>query len=440
MIKAIRGMRDILPPESSRWQWVESVAREVFDLYGYKEIRLPLLERTELFARSIGADTDIVAKEMYTFPDRKGELLTLRPEATASVLRAVLENRLDKGAGVKKFYTMGPMFRYERPQKGRFRQFYQINCEAFGGEAPELDVEVILLLLQILKRLLLGEMRLLINSLGGPECQEKFKAALGLFLINKEGLCEDCQRRRTTNPLRVLDCKSAHCQKILQSAPVMRDYLCSTCAAHFARVLERLDYFKVAYVVQPRLVRGLDYYTHTAFEVVAAGLGAQDAVAGGGRYNGLAKELGGPDLPAVGFAIGEDRLLEVLPEDFGQDHRPRIFVAALGEAARERAFTVVQELRRKNLAGEMDFEGRSLKAQMTLADRLNAAYVVILGEQELATGLAQVRSMRNYAPQAKDTADLTEVQGGRLQVKQVQVRFEELVGYLAEKIGRQAEF
>jgi histidyl-tRNA synthetase len=440
MIKAIRGMRDILPPESSRWQWVESVAREVFDLYGYKEIRLPLLERTELFARSIGADTDIVAKEMYTFEDRKGESLTLRPEATASVLRAVLENRLDKGAGVKKFYTMGPMFRYERPQKGRFRQFYQINCEALGGEAPELDVEVILLLLQILKRLLLGEMRLLINSLGGPECQEKFKAALGLFLINKEGLCEDCQRRRTTNPLRVLDCKSAHCQGILQNAPVIRDYLCSACAAHFARVLERLDYFKVAYVVQPRLVRGLDYYTHTAFEVVAAGLGAQDAVAGGGRYNGLAKELGGPDLPAVGFAIGEDRLLEVLPEDFGQDHRPRIFVAALGEAAREKAFTVVQELRRQDLAGEMDFEGRSLKAQMTLADRLNAAYVVILGDREMEKGLAQVRSMRNFAAQAKDTANLTEVQGGRLEVKQEQVRFEELVGYLAEKIGRQAEF
>jgi histidyl-tRNA synthetase len=434
MIKAIRGMRDILPPESSRWQWVEAVAREVFDLYGYKEIRLPLLERTELFARSIGADTDIVAKEMYTFPDRKGDSLTLRPEATASVLRAVLENRLDKGAGVKKYYTMGPMFRYERPQKGRFRQFYQINCEAFGGEAPELDVEVILLLWQILKRLLLGEMRLLINSLGCPECQEKFKAALGLFLINREGLCQDCQRRRRTNPLRVLDCKSAHCQGILQKAPVIRDFLCPACAAHFARVRERLDYFKVAYEVQPRLVRGLDYYTRTAFEVVAAGLGAQDAVAGGGRYNGLARELGGPDLPAVGFAIGEDRLLEVLPEDFGQDHRPRIFVAALGEAARERAFIMVQDLRRRNLAGEMDFEGRSLKAQMTLADRLNAAYVVILGERELATGLAQVRPMRHLTSPAKDAADLTEVQGGRLQVQQEQVRFEELVDYLAGKI------
>ena len=425
MIKAIRGMRDILPPDTSRWQWVESVAREVFDLYGYREIRLPLLERTELFARAIGNETDIVAKEMYTFPDRKGDSLTLRPEATASVLRAVLENRLEKDAGVKKLYTMGPMFRYERPQKGRFRQFYQINCEAYGVDAPELDVEVILLLLHLLKRLLLGEMRLLINSLGCPDCQVKFKAALGLFLINREGLCDDCQRRRTTNPLRVLDCKSVHCQEILHNAPVIKDYLCPDCAAHFARVQELLNRFNVAYEVQPKLVRGLDYYTRTAFEVVAVGLGAQDAVAGGGRYNGLAKELGGPDLPAIGFAIGEDRLLEVLPQDLGANQQNRVFVAALGELARDRAFTLVEELRRKNLAGEMDFDGRSLKAQMTLADRLNANYVVILGDKELETGAAQVRPMRKLAAQG----------GGRAPVEQEQVPFEGLVEYLLKKIN-----
>jgi len=428
MIKAIRGMRDILPPDTSRWQWVESVAREVFDLYGYREIRLPLLERTELFARAIGNETDIVAKEMYTFPDRKGDSLTLRPEATASVLRAVLENRLEKDAGVKKLYTMGPMFRYERPQKGRFRQFYQINCEAYGLDAPELDVEVILLLLHLLKRLLLGEMRLLINSLGCPDCQVKFKAALGLFLINREGLCDDCLRRRTTNPLRVLDCKSVHCQEILHNAPVIKDYLCPDCAAHFARVQELLDRFNVAYEVQPKLVRGLDYYTRTAFEVVALGLGAQDAVAGGGRYNGLAKELGGPDLPAIGFAIGEDRLLEVLPQDVGADQQNRVFVAALGELARDRAFTLVEELRRKNLAGEMDFDGRSLKAQMTLADRLNATYVVILGDKELETGAAQVRPMRKLAAQG----------GGRSPVEQEQVPFEGLVDYLLKKINSTA--
>jgi histidyl-tRNA synthetase len=434
MLKAIRGMRDILPPETARWQWVESVAREVFDLYGYKEIRLPLLERTELFARSIGADTDIVAKEMYTFPDRKGDSLTLRPEATASVLRAVLENRLEKGAGVKKFYTLGPMFRYERPQKGRFRQFFQINCEAYGVEAPELDVEVILLLMHLLKRLLPGELRLLVNSLGCPGCQQKFKGALGLFLINREGLCEDCQRRRTTNPLRVLDCKSAHCQAILQNAPVIRDYLCADCAAHFARVLTLLDRFAVAYEVRPKLVRGLDYYTRTAFEVAAVGLGAQDAVAGGGRYNGLARELGGPDLPAIGFAIGQDRLMEVLPQDFGQETPHLVFVAALGEPARERAFTVVQDLRRKNLAAQMDFDGRSLKAQMTLADRLGAAYVVILGERELEEGTAQVRPMRSVAGRAEAGAKPVEVEGGRLSVSQEKVRFEDLADYLIKRI------
>jgi histidyl-tRNA synthetase len=393
MIKAIRGMRDLLPPETSRWQRLEDAARQVFHLYGYRELRLPLIERTELFARSIGADTDIVAKEMYTFADRRGDSVTLRPEATASVLRAVLENGLAKGGGVKKYYTLGPMFRYERPQKGRYRQFHQINCEALGLDAPELDVEVILLLLDILKRVKLGEMRLLVNSLGCPECQAKFKAGLGLFLINKEGLCDDCRRRRETNPLRVLDCKSLHCREILQHAPVLRDYLCRDCAAHFARVLGLLQRFGVAYVEAPRLVRGLDYYTRTAFEVTAPGLGAQDAVAGGGRYNRLAQELGGPDLPGVGFAIGEDRLLEVLPADLGQDSGPEVFVAALGEAARDRALALLKELRDRGLAGEMDFGGRSLKAQLSLADRLQATFTVLLGDRELETGLAQVRRM-----------------------------------------------
>jgi len=409
MIKAIRGMRDLLPPETARWQWVEQVAREVFVLYGYREIRLPLLERTELFARSIGADTDIVGKEMYSFTDRKGESLTLRPEATASVLRAVLENGLDKGGGVKKLYTLGPMFRYERPQKGRYRQFYQINCEAYGVEAPELDAEVILLLLNILKRLQLGEMRLLINSLGCPECQVKFKAALGLFLISREGLCEDCQRRRTTNPLRVLDCKSVHCKEILKDAPVIRDYLCADCAAHFARVLELLSRFGVAYEEQPRLVRGLDYYTRTAFEVVAPGLGAQDAVAGGGRYNGLSQELGGPVLPAVGFAIGEDRLLEVLPRDpLCQDPEFKVFLAALGGAARDRAFALLQELRQHDIAAEMDLEGRSLKAQMSVADRLRADCVIIIGEKELTDNKAQVRDMTDAHQQSISFAGIVD--------------------------------
>ena len=257
-------------------------------------------------------------------------------------------------------------------------------------DAPELDAEVILLLLDILTRLQLGEMRLLINSLGCPDCQVKFKAALGLFLISREGLCEDCQRRRETNPLRVLDCKSVHCKEILKDAPVIRDYLCPDCAAHFARVLELLKRFGVPYEEQPKLVRGLDYYTRTAFEVVAAGLGAQDAVAGGGRYNGLSQELGGPALPAIGFAIGEDRLLEVLPKELGQENRFKVFLAALGEPARDKAFHLMQELRQRRVAAEMDLEGRSLKAQMTQANRYGAAYTVILGDRELETGEAQI--------------------------------------------------
>jgi histidyl-tRNA synthetase len=406
MIKAIRGMKDLLPPETAKWQHIEQVARQVFDLYGYQELRLPLLERTELFARSIGADTDIVAKEMYTFADRHGDSLTLRPEATAQVVRAVLENRLDKGAGVKKFYTIGPMFRYERPQKGRYRQFHQINCEALGSDAPELDAEVIFMLIDILNRLKIEQVRLLLNSLGCPECQVDFKARLSLFLAAQEGWCEDCRRRRDTNPLRVLDCKSQHCQDLLQPGPLMRDCLCEACAAHYARVLELLGKAGVAYEEQPRLVRGLDYYTRTAFEVAAVGLGSQDAVAGGGRYNGLARDLGGPDLPSIGFAIGEDRLVEILPADLGQGQPEKIFLAALGAAARQRALALLQELRQQGLAAEMDFDDRSLKAQMSLAHRLGATYTVILGERELAQGQATLRHMATGAQEQVPLPDL----------------------------------
>jgi histidyl-tRNA synthetase len=393
MIRAIRGMKDILPPETSRWQWVETRARETFELYGYREIRLPLLERTELFARSIGADTDIVAKEMYTFTDRRGDSLTLRPEATAQVVRACLENGLMQRAGVGKFYLIGPMFRYERPQKGRYRQFHQINCEALGSDAPELDAEVILMLLDLLGKVGVKNLRLVINSLGCPECTVDFKAQLRLYLKAQEGWCDDCRRRLETNPLRVLDCKSQYCQALLAGAPTMEDSLCEDCSRHYKRVLSLLDGAGQAYVKNSHLVRGLDYYTRTAFEVTAVGLGAQDSVAGGGRYNGLARELGGSDLPGLGFAIGEDRLLEVLPQEVGPDNLALTFLAALGDAARERAFFLLQEIRARGLPAAMDFEGRSLKSQMSLADRLGAAMVVILGDQEMAAGTAVLRHM-----------------------------------------------
>jgi histidyl-tRNA synthetase len=363
------------------------------------------LERTELFARSIGADTDIVAKEMYTFTDRHGDSVTLRPEATAQVVRAFLENGLAKSAGVKKYYLMGPMFRYERPQKGRYRQFHQINCEALGSDAPELDVEVILLLLDLLARLGLEKLRLLINSLGCPACQVDFKAELKLFLFSKEGWCPDCQRRRAVNALRVFDCKSAHCQALLSGAPTLKGSLCPECAGHYARVLSLLDRFAVSYEEQPRLVRGLDYYTRTAFEVTAAGLGSQDAVAGGGRYNGLAKELGGPDLPGIGFAIGQERLLEVLPPAADRVAVP-VFIAALGAAAKDRAFWLLQELRRQGLTALMDFDDRSLKSQISLADRLGATAAVILGDDELAEGQAQVKWLADGRQERLPLADL----------------------------------
>jgi histidyl-tRNA synthetase len=393
MIRAIRGMKDILPPETSRWQWVEARARETFELYGYREIRLPLLERTELFARSIGADTDIVAKEMYTFTDRRGDSLTLRPEATAQVVRACLENGLMQRAGVGKFYLIGPMFRYERPQKGRYRQFHQINCEALGSDAPELDAEVILMLLDLLGKVGIQNLRLIINSLGCPECTADFRARLQLFLAAREGWCDDCRRRLKTNPLRVLDCKSQHCQALLAGAPTMEDSLCEDCSRHYKRVLSLLDGAGQAYEKNPHLVRGLDYYTRTAFEVTAVGLGAQDSVAGGGRYNGLARDLGGADLPGLGFAIGEDRLLEVMPQEAGPEEMALTFLAALGDAARERAFFLIQEIRSQGLPAAMDFEGRSLKSQMSLADRLGATFVAILGEKELAEGSVVLRRM-----------------------------------------------
>jgi len=416
MIKAIRGMKDMVPPEAHRWCWVEGEARQVLALYGYRELRLPVVERTELFARSIGADTDIVAKEMYTFTDRRGDSLTLRPEATAQVVRAFLENRLERGPGVKKFYTMGPMFRYERPQKGRYRQFHQINCEALGAAAPELDAEVILLVLDLLTRLGLSGLRLLLNSLGCPECQVDFRAQLTLFLAGQKGWCEDCRRRRETNPLRVLDCKSQHCRELCRSAPLMRDCLCDDCREHHSRVLSLLGH--VDYQEEPRLVRGLDYYTRTTFEIVAAGLGAQDAVAGGGRYNGLVKELGGPDLPGVGFAIGQERLMEILPPEAVPEAPGAVFLAALGASARDRAFALLQFLRARGVAADMDFEDRSLKAQMSLADRQGAGWVVILGDQELARGQALVRTMATGVQEEVALADLGPALATRLDRKE----------------------
>ena len=395
-LQALKGFKDVLPGESEKWAFLEQTARGIFRNYGYAEIKTPILEKTELFARTIGAATDIVEKEMYSFTDRSGDSVTLRPEATASVLRAFIEHHLHTLQPLQKLFSIGPMFRHERPQKGRLRQFHQINAECLGAAGPFTDAEIILLLIQILKGIGLSDIRLRLNSLGCPVCRPSFAAALQAFFADrKESFCEDCRRRITTNPLRVFDCKVERCQEFLREAPTIPDFCCPDCRGHFNSVQELLAPWDIPIVLDPRLVRGLDYYCRTTFEVSAVHLGAQDAVAGGGRYDGLLKTLGGPDLPAIGFAIGMERAALLLGGDQNWETGPFVFFAALGEDARRRAFQWVQSLRELGVPAEMEPEEKSLKSQFRRADKLRAPLVVINGSEELEKGRAVVRIMEN---------------------------------------------
>jgi histidyl-tRNA synthetase len=395
MIQLIRGFKDILPGEVELWQEIEKVARGLFADFGFKEIRIPIMERTELFKRSIGEDTDIVEKEMYTFPDRKGDLVTLRPEATASICRAYIQHKLYTQDPVQKFFMIGPMFRRERPQKGRYRQFYQIDAEIFGVQSGMADVQLIFLLVTLCTRLKLEDVKAHINCLGCPTCRPQFRKALNEYLDSVSGqLCPDCVRRRDRNPLRVLDCKVPSCREALTGAPSIADHLCDDCRSDFDQVMKSLTRLKVPYVIDKQLVRGLDYYTRTAFEIQTTSLGAQSAVAGGGRYDNLVKELGGPDIPATGFAIGFDRLAELAalyaPP---QIQKPHLFLAALGADSQTLAFDWICKLGLEGVRAEMDFSDKSLKSQMKLADRLGAEYVLILGDAELEAGAAVLRNM-----------------------------------------------
>lgn len=395
MIKIVRGFKDILPADTALWQHVEGVVRELLEDFGFAELRIPVLEQTELFARSIGAGTDIVEKEMYTFPDRKGDMITLRPEATASIVRAYIQHKLFAKDPVQKFYLLGPMFRRERPQKGRYRQFYQIDAEIFGVASPLADVQLILMLVTLFDRLQVPDVNAHINTLGCPQCRPGYKSALREMLMSvSDRLCSDCVRRRDRNPLRVLDCKVPACREALENAPSLLDHLCSECQDDFDEVRNSLDKLKVPYVIDKRLVRGLDYYARTTFEIQTGSLGAQSAVAGGGRYDGLVKELGGPQIPATGFAIGFDRLAEISglkPAEF--ERKPDIFVAAIGEKSQSLAFEWICQLGLTGIGAEMDFSHKSLKSQMKRADRLGATYVLILGDKELEEGAATLRNM-----------------------------------------------
>jgi len=394
-ITSVRGFKDILPEEMSKWHYVEEIARRVFSHFGVKEIRVPLLEKTELFKRGIGEATDIVEKEMYTFLDRGGDYLTLRPEATASVIRAYLEHHLYAKEPLSKLYTMGPMFRRERPQKGRFRQFHQINVEFLGLSDPRIDSELIFMLIHFLYAVGLKDLTLEINSLGCPLCRPAFRDRLTSFLKDKENaLCEDCRRRLGTNPLRIFDCKQEGCRETIAGAPLILDYICDDCDSHFKEVQRNLDALNTPYRVNRQMVRGLDYYTRTAFEVTTSALGAQNAVTGGGRYDGLAKLLGGPDIPGIGFAIGVERLISMLPADENFSNvSPDLFIATLGEKARDFAYGLSNRLRASGLIAEMEFSDKGLKNQMKRANKLGCRYTLIIGENELETGKAPLRHM-----------------------------------------------
>lgn len=394
-IQLIRGFKDILPGETELWQYIERTAIELFEDFGYREIRIPIMEKTQLFARSIGEDTDIVEKEMYTFPDRKKDMLTLRPEATASICRSYIQHKMYAQDPVRKFYTIGPMFRRERPQKGRYRQFYQIDAEIFGVAAPYADVELIFLLRTLFERLNVTDTTAHVNSLGCPACRPRFKAALSKLLdAATPSLCSDCIRRKDRNPLRVLDCKVPGCREAMTGAPAIIDYLCDDCSTHFSAVTDMLTRLGVPFKIDKQLVRGLDYYTRTAFEIQTGALGAQSAVAGGGRYDGLVGSLGGPEVPAIGFAIGFDRLAEIVSASTPAAVRaPDLFIASLGEQAKTLAFEWSTVLGLKGIGASMEYGDKSLKAQMKQANRLGAKQVLIVGESELESGTVVLRDM-----------------------------------------------
>ena len=392
-LTGIKGFNDILPGEVEKWQLIEATARRVFELYGFSEIRVPIMEKTELFCRSIGDATDIVEKEMYSFVDKGENAVTLRPEGTASVMRAFIEHKLYAADPVAKLYYMGPMFRYERPQKGRYRQFHQIGAEVTGVTDPAIDAQVLTMLCHFFADLGLDEPALQINSLGCPDCRPGYRNALREFLRGKlDQLCDDCKRRFETNPLRALDCKAAGCKAATAGAPSVLDHLCAGCDVHFAGVRSRLDDVGTAYTINSRMVRGLDYYTRTTFELVTGLLGAQAAVAAGGRYDGLIADLGGPQLPGIGFAMGVERVALLLADrEFRK--RPDLFIAALGEAARQESFRLMTSLQKLGVSVEIDYEGKSLKSQMRRSDKFKSRFTLIIGEDELAKGRAQLKNM-----------------------------------------------
>ena len=398
MIRKPRGTMDILPEETPLWQYIERTAREVAARYGYKEIRTPAFEATELFARGVGDSTDVVQKEMYTFTDREDRSFTLRPEGTASVVRAIIENGRASDAMPLKLYYLINCFRYEKPQAGRSREFFQFGTEMFGAADPASDATVISLAAAIIRELGITELSLHINSIGCPACRPAYREALvEYFSAHEEELCDTCRERLLTNPLRILDCKSPVCSALAADAPKTVEHLCPECADHFEHLKSYLEAEGLEYTVDPHIVRGLDYYTRTVFEFIAGGIGAQSTVCGGGRYDGLMEQLGGPSLPGIGFAIGITRLILAMKAsgvDIPAEEAPKLYIAPMGDAAKTFACAEVARLRRAGIYAECDIVGRSMKAQMKYADKTGAEYVLAVGDNELASGRAVLKNMK----------------------------------------------
>lgn len=397
--KKIKGTEDVLPKDSYRWQFVEDVMRKESAAYGFKEIRTPVFEHTELFARGVGQTTDVVQKEMYTFDTKGGESVTLRPEGTAGAARAVLEHGLvNDSLPIKASYFVS-CYRYEKPQAGRLREFHQFGLECYGTQSPAADAELICAAQSIFDRLGIKQLRLEINSIGCPACRAEYHKALKEYFYGyKDELCETCNSRLEKNPMRILDCKSPVCSKIAQGAPKITDYLCDECKEHFASVQKYLDAAGVEYTVNPTIVRGLDYYTKTVFEFVTDFIGAQGTVCGGGRYDGLIEELGGKHLPSLGFAMGIERLLMLMDKQGIEIPKPStcdLYVAVMGESASLKSFEIIKAVRSCGLIAETDIVGRGLRAQMKYADKIGAKFSMVLGDNEIEQGKAVIKNMSN---------------------------------------------
>jgi len=392
IIAAIKGTKDILPPETRKWQRVEAEAKGIFELYGFREIRTPIFEATELFEKGTGQTSDIVTKEMYTFVDKGGRSLTLRPEYTPSIARSIIENRLHLQPLPLRFYFIGPMFRYDKPQKGRYRQFHQIDIEVFGEKDPAIDAEIVEMADFLCQSLGIKDKEILVNSVGCRECRPSYHEDLKSSAdSHRENLCSDCQRKIDTNPLRIFDCKVESCQLIAREFPKITDYLCPDCDVHFSQFCSYLELYGIGYRIEPLLVRGLDYYTKTTFEIISSKLGAQDSILGGGRYDDMMKDFGGPDICGTGFAAGLERLLSLVPSE----EKPDVFVyfVTMGEEARKAGMELSRAIRRTGVECLIEYKDRSLRNQMSRADKLGATWVLIIGEEEVKKGKVQLKKM-----------------------------------------------